>query len=192
MRMTFWKTMVAVAALFTLGACAASDPQDGELPDMGNFQLKWTIVVSENAEVVPPSRTATPEEWKQTLTSEVDRRFRGYAGGEDFHIALNIDGYALAPPGIPVILAPKSILVLSANVWNHDQARKLHEEPKRIVVFEGASAATVIGSGFSKSKEEQMRLLSRNAAKEVQDWMLTNPEWFGLPPLRSNTAARVE
>ena len=103
-----------------------------------------------------------------------------------------MDGYALAPPGIPVLLAPKSILVLSANVWDDAEARKLHAEPERITVFEGANATTIIGSGFTKTKEEQMRALSRNAARAIQNWILTNPDWLALPPLPSPQTPEVE
>lgn len=176
------KTMMAFVVL-ALAACASEDPLTYEQPDMGTFQMKWNIVVADNAQRVPPTRQATAQEWQEILGAEIDRRFSGYAGGRDFHIAVNVDGYALAPPGIPVLLAPKSILVLSANVWDHAEARKLHAEPKRITVFEGANATTIIGSGFSRTKEEQMRALSRNAAASIQQWILENPEWLAMPPL---------
>ena len=187
----FRKTLMILAVLF-VSACASEDPLIYQQPDMGSFQMKWNIVVADNARLVPPSRSATPAEWQDVLGAEIDRRFSGYAGGRDFHIAVNVDGYALAPPGIPVLLAPKSILVLSANVWDDAEARKLHAEPERITVFEGANAATIIGSGFTKTKEEQMRALSRNAARAIQNWILTNPEWLALPPLSSAQTSEVE
>jgi len=181
----FRKTLMTLAVLL-VSACASEDPLIYEQPDMGSFQMKWNIVVADNARLVPPSRSATALEWQDVLGAEIDRRFSGYAGGRDFHIAVNVDGYALAPPGIPVLLAPKSILVLSANVWDDAEARKLHAEPERITVFEGANATTIIGSGFTKTKEEQMRALSRNAARAIQKWILTNPEWLALPPLATS------
>ena len=187
----FRKTLTILAVLF-VSACASEDPLIYQQPDMGSFQMKWNIVVAENARLVPPSRSATPAEWQDVLGAEIDRRFSGYAGGRDFHIAVNVDGYALAPPGIPVLLAPKSILVLSANVWDDAEARKLHAEPERITVFEGANATTIIGSGFTKTKEEQMRALSRNAARAIQNWILTNPEWLALPPLPAAQTSEAE
>ena len=187
----FRKTLTILAVLF-VSACASEDPLIYQQPDMGSFQMKWNIVVADNARLVPPSRSATPAEWQDVLGAEIDRRFSGYAGGRDFHIAVNVDGYALAPPGIPVLLAPKSILVLSANVWDDAEARKLHAEPERITVFEGANATTIIGSGFTKTKEEQMRALSRNAARAIQNWILTNPEWLALPPLTAAQTSEVE
>ncbi|WP_235281446.1 hypothetical protein [Thalassobacter sp. 16PALIMAR09] len=187
----FRKTLTILAVLF-VSACASEDPLIYQQPDMGSFQMKWNIVVADNARLVPPSRSATPAEWQDVLGAEIDRRFSGYAGGRDFHIAVNVDGYALAPPGIPVLLAPKSILVLSANVWDDAEARKLHAEPERITVFEGANATTIIGSGFTKTKEEQMRALSRNAARAIQNWILTKPEWLALPPLLAAQTSEAE
>jgi len=194
--MGVFRNTLTILAVLLVSACASEDPLIYEQPDMGSFQMKWNIVVADNARLVPPSRSATPAEWQDILGAEIDRRFSGYAGGRDFHIAVNVDGYALAPPGIPVLLAPKSILVLSANVWDDAEARKLHAEPERITVFEGANATTIIGSGFTKTKEEQMRALSRNAARAIQNWILTNPDWLALPPLPSpqtpEVAAQVE
>ena len=194
--MGVFRNTLTILAVLLVSACASEDPLIYEQPDMGSFQMKWNIVVADNARLVPPSRSATPAEWQDIIGAEIDRRFSGYAGGRDFHIAVNVDGYALAPPGIPVLLAPKSILVLSANVWDDAEARKLHAEPERITVFEGANATTIIGSGFTKTKEEQMRALSRNAARAIQNWILTNPDWLALPPLPSpqtpEVAAQVE
>lgn len=176
-----------------LAACAAPDPLEEDLPDMGDFRLAYNIVVADNMQQVPPSRNATPEEWVEVMTSEIDRRFGAYEGDRLYHIAINIDGYALAPPGIPVVLAPKSILVISANVWDDALGAKLHEEPRQITVFEGTSAATVIGSGFARTREEQMQILARNAARRVQLWMLENPDWFSIDPEQAAAdAAAVE
>lgn len=184
--------LAAIGLCLFLAACAAPDPLEEELPDMGDFRLAFNIVVADNMQQVPPSRRATPEEWEEAMTAEIDRRFGSYEGDRLYHIAINIDGYSLAPPGIPVVLAPKSILVISANVWDDELQAKLHEEPNQITVFEGASAASVIGSGLVRSREEQMQILARNAARRVQLWMLENPEWFNLDPdLAATDAAEV-
>ena len=109
-----------------------------------------------------------------------DRRFGGYEGERLYHIAIHVDAYSLAVPGIPVVLSPKSILVISANVWDDELQAKLHEEPRQLTIFEGASAQSIIGSGLTRSREEQMQVLARNAARRVQLWMLENPEWFSI------------
>ncbi len=170
-----------IGLVFTLLACAAGDPLEEELPPMGDFRLSHNIVVADSMQQVPPSRNATPEEWVEILTSEIDRRFGAYEGDRLYHIGIAVDGYALAPPGIPIILSPRSILVLSVNIWDDALGRKLHDEPEQIIVFEGSSPETLlVGSGIARNRTEQMQILARNAARRVQLYMLQNPEWFNI------------
>lgn len=179
-----------VAMMGVLAACAAPDPLEEDLPDMGDFRLSHNIVVAENMQQVPPSRNATPEEWQEIITSEIDRRFGEYEGERLYHIGINVDGYALAPPGIPIVLNPRSVLVLSVNVWDDALGEKLHEEPEQIVIFEGSSPETfLLGSGLTRTREEQMQVLARNAARRIQLWMLRNPDWFNIDPDAAETAA---
>jgi hypothetical protein len=183
MSMTLLARLAAIGLVMLLAACAAPDPLDEELPDMGDFRLSFNIVVADNMRQIPPSRNATSEEWVEIMTSEIDRRFGAYEGDRLYHIAINIDGYALAPPGIPLVLSPRSVLVISANVWDDAAERKLHEEPEQILIFEGRSAdSMIIGSGLAYTREEQMQRLARNAARQVHLWMLDNPEWFSIDP----------
>lgn len=173
--------LIPFALVTTLVACAAGDPLDEELPPMGDFRLSHNIVVAENMQQVPPSRNATPEEWEAILVSEIDRRFGAYEGDRLYHIGVAVDGYALAPPGIPIVLSPRSILVLSINIWDDELGRKLHEESEQIVVFEGSSPETMLlGSGIVRNRTEQMGILARNAARRIQLFMLANPEWFNI------------
>ena len=178
------RRLLAFGLIFVLAACAtpAPDPLEEELPDMGNFRLAFNIVVADSMQQVPPSRGATEEEWVEVLTAEIDRRFGGYEGDALYHIAIAVDGYSLAPPGIPLVLSPKSILIVSANVWDDAAQAKLHEEPNQITVFEGLSGATILGSGLVRSREEQMQILARNMARRIQLWMLENPDWFDIDP----------
>lgn len=177
----FMSRFTPLALIATLVACAAGDPLDEELPPMGDFRLAHNIVVAENMQQVPPSRNATPEEWQAILESEIDRRFRGYEGDRLYHIGVAVDGYALAPPGIPIVLSPRSILVLSVNIWDDELGRKLHDEAEQIIVFEGSSPETLlVGSGIARNRTEQMQVLARNAARRIQLFMLENPEWFDI------------
>ncbi|MEJ6390937.1 hypothetical protein [Gymnodinialimonas ulvae] len=171
----------ALAPALFLMACAAGDPLDEDLPPMGDFRLAHNIVVADNMQQVPPSRNATPEEWEEILVAEIDRRFSGYEGERLYHIGIAVDGYSLAPPGIPIVLSPRSVLVLSVNIWDDELGRKLHEESEQIIVFEGASPETlIVGSGIARNRNEQMQILARNAARRVQLFMLENPEWFNI------------
>lgn len=183
-----------VALGFVLAACAAPDPLEDELPDMGDFRLSHNIVVADNAQLIPPSRGATPEEWEEVLTAEIDRRFGGYEGDRLYHIGIAVEGYALAIPGVPLVFQPRSVLALSVNVWDDELGRKLHEFPEEVLVLEGVSPETVLlGSGLTRNRQEQMQVLARNAAQRIQLWMLRNPEWFDIDPeAAAEAAAAVE
>ncbi len=185
--MTFPTTALSrflpLAAVLVFAACDASDPLEEDLPPMGDFRLAHNIVIADNMQQVPPSRNATPEEWEELLTSEIDRRFSGYEGDRLYHIGVAVDGYSLAPPGIPIVLSPRSVLVLSVNIWDDELGRKLHEEPEQIIVLEGTDPeGFLLGSGLANTREEQMQTLARNAARRIQLFMLENPEWFSLDP----------
>lgn len=172
-----------LAALLAVTACGTIDPLEEDLPPMGDFRLSHNIVVADNMQQVPPSRNATPEEWEEILTSEIDRRFGAYEGDRLYHIGIAVDGYALAPPGIPIVLSPRSVLVLSVNIWDDELGRKLHEEPEQIIVLERSDPESfILGSGLANSREQQMQNLARNAARRVQLFMLQNPEWFNIDP----------
>lgn len=171
--------LAGVATLGFLAGCA----QEGVLEDpvpLGEFALGLNIVVADNAQKVPISRDATEEEWESVMKKAVADRFGRYDGTRLYNIGISIDGYALAPPGIPVVAAPKSVLAITANVWDDAAQKKLNDEGKRFTVFETLSGDTIVGSGLTRSKEQQMEALAFNAARKVEEWFLENPEWFGI------------
>jgi hypothetical protein len=168
--------------------CARNDLADAPVP-LGDFTLGLNIVVTDKTQKVPISRDASGAEWEAAMKKAVDARFGRYQGTKLYNIGISVDGYALAPPGIPVVAAPKSILVITANVWDDAARKKLNEEGKQITVFESLSGDTVIGTGITRTKQQQMDALSYNAVKRVEEWFLQNPEWFGLPPKTGPSAA---
>ncbi len=177
------RKFVLIAALFIPAACSL--PADVNAPPvaMGNFLLGHNIVVVNEPEVLPFSRTAGDEEWKDALTAAIDRRFGSYDGYKFYHIGVKIDGYALALPGVPVVFTPKSVLVITVSLWDDAAGKKLNEEEKALTIFEGVSGETLVSSGLTQTKEQQIVKLSDNAAKAIQDWILENPDWIGLPAL---------
>lgn len=164
-----------------LAACQTSDLAEPPVP-LGDFALGLNIAVADNVEMVPISRATTPEAWEAAIIKAVDDRFGRYSGSKLYNIGISIDAYALAPPGVPVVLKPKSVLVITANIWDDAAQKKLNPEGKQFTIFEKMSAETVVGSGLTQSKEKQMEILSYNAVKRVEEWLLEHPEWFGLPP----------
>lgn len=180
-----------IVSLGLLSACAGSDLAEAPVP-LGNFALGLNIVVADNVQKVPISRDATVEEWEATMKKAVDDRFGRYQGTKLYNIGISVDGYALAPPGIPVVAAPKSILVITANVWDDAAQKKLNEKGEQITVFESLSGETVIGTGLTRSKQQQMDALAYNAVKRVEDWFLKHPEWFDIDPDPLGASATAE
>jgi hypothetical protein len=173
----FRNLIAPVLAVFILAACAANDLSKPPAP-MGNFQLGYNIVVAKNAEPVGPSRKATAAEWEAAMKKAIADRFGRYDGDKLYHIGIGVDAYALAVPGIPVVLSPKSVLVVTANVWDDTAQRKINAEPKQFTVFERLSGETIIGSGLTQSREQQMANLAANAARLINDWLVENKAWF--------------
>lgn len=169
--------LIFVISLSLLAACAADDP-NAPPADFGDFALGYNIVVAKNAQAVGPSRKATAEEWQAALTAAIGERFARYKGEKLYHIGVGVDAYALAVPGVPVVLSPKSVLAVTVNVWDDAAGRPVNAAPKQFTVFEGLSGETVIGSGLTKTKEEQMATLSANVARRINDWLVENRAWF--------------
>ena len=163
-----------------LTACQKNDLAEAPVP-LGNFALGLNIVVADNMKKVPISRPATVEEWEAAMIKAVDDRFGRYSGTKLYNIGISVDGFALAPPGIPVVASPKSVLVVTANIWDDASGTKLNAEGKQFTIFESFSGETVIGSGLTRSRAKQIEILSYNAVKRVEAWILENPEWVGLP-----------
>jgi hypothetical protein len=179
--------LIALLSLGLLAACATNDLADPPVP-LGDFALGLNVVVADNMQKVPISRPATVDEWETAMKAAVDARFGRYQGAKLYNLGISVDGFALAPPGIPVVMAPKSVLVITANIWDDAAQKKLNPEGKRITVFEGLSPESVIGSGLTRTKAQQMEALSYNAVKAVERWLLTNPDWFGIDPAAAKAA----
>lgn len=171
--------LLSLVAATLLAACASETELGAPPPELASFRMGHVVVVSDNATQSPISRAATPEEWRQSLQAAVQERFGRLEGDTFYHFGIHVDGFALAPPGIPVVVSPKSVLIVSVTAFEDvEGGRKLHPEPKQITVFEALSGETVIGSGLTRTREEQMRRLSFNAARAIETWLLENPQWF--------------
>jgi len=172
------RKFAALALMALVVACTdASDLNDAPA-DLGDFRLGHNVVVASKMRQAALSREASEEEWVASLTDAIDERFGRYEGDRLYHLGISVEGFSIAPPGVPLVASPKSILIIRATVWDDALGKKLTDEPKQFTVFESLSGETLVGSGLTQSKEQQMQNLSRNAAKLIQNWMLQNPEWF--------------
>jgi hypothetical protein len=121
------RTPALVVGLALLAACGRSDLEEPPVP-LGDFVLGHNIVVAANMQKVPISREATVEEWETEMKEAMADRFGRYEGARIYNVGIAIDGYALAPPGIPVVAAPKSVLVVTANIWDDATQTKLNPD----------------------------------------------------------------
>jgi hypothetical protein len=189
--MRFARFVVLGCVMALLAACQTNDLKEPP-PPLGDFVLGLNIAVADNVQKVPISRDADPKDWEASIKKAVAARFGRYDGSRIYNIGISIDAYALAPPGIPLVVSPKSVLVVTANIWDDATGVKLNPEGKQFTIFEGASPDTMIGSGLTQNKQKQMETLSYNAAKAVEKWLVENPQWFNLPPLHAARATAAD
>lgn len=170
---------IFLMAALALGLAACSGPELEERPDpIGDFRLGFLVpVASANLTKGPVSREATPEEWKAAVEAAFKPRFARYEGSKFYHLGVIVEGYVLAQPGVPVVLAPKSALIFSVTVIDDATEETLTTEPEQFTVLEDFSAVSVVGSGLVLSKEQQMANLAENAAERVERWLRDQP-WF--------------
>ena len=170
------------AVLATVAACTNPNDLDKAPVPLGDFKLAHNVVVTPNITKGPLSRDASDKEWIDAMTKAVDERFSRYDGDKLYHMGISIEGYVLAVPGVPIVASPKSALILNVTVWDDAAGKKLNEKPEQVIVIESISGETVLGSGLTQSKEKQMTNLARNAAKQIQNWLVREKyqqDWFG-------------
>jgi len=174
--------IVLLAVSLLLLGCAKPEPEVFAPPPLGDFKLGFAVVVAQNAQKGPLSRSATKEELEAALKKEVTKVFGVFHGPRFYNIALAVNAYVLAVPGIPIVASPKSALVVSLNVWDDAKQTKVMKEFKRFTVLEKISTKSLFGSGLTQTKEQQLEGLSRSAVKQVYDWMRENEQLFQNTP----------
>lgn len=186
MRVVLGMMMVALVAACSSGA----DLNDTPVP-LGDFRLEHNIVVASKARRGPLSRPASEEELSAAVKGAMAERFGRYNGQSRYHFGISVEGYVLAQPGIPLVLAPKSALILNVTVWDDAANKKLNDKPEQITVLETFGTAPIIGTGYTMSAEEQLAELSQNAAKAVERFLVRqqkNEGWFA-PTINADATA---
>jgi hypothetical protein len=177
LRWVFGVTMMGLVAACGSGSADLDAPPVA----LGDFSLVHNIVVASKAQRGPLSRKATEEQLIETMRAAIAERFDRYDGNSRYHFGISVEGYVLAAPGVPVVLAPKSILVINLTVWDDALGKKLNEKPEQITVLETFGGDSVIGSGYTLTAQEQLTQLSQNAAKAVERYLVRQQKeqgWF--------------
>ncbi|MEP1767866.1 MAG: hypothetical protein ABJJ53_14665 [Sulfitobacter sp.] len=182
--MTHFKTIRLVGAMLvaaTFAACnGAADLGKAAVP-LGDFDLGHNIVVAPKVQKVPLGRELDVEVMKTMLQDAVSERFDRYDGTRLYHFGISIESYFLAPPGVPVVAAPKSAMIIRISVWDDAKNEKLTPKAHQITVLESLDQGPLVGSGYTKSAEEQFKNLSQNAVKQIETFLVKkNAEegWF--------------
>jgi hypothetical protein len=179
--MTILRLMLSLALVGLLAACGAGDLKKPPVP-LGDFVLGLNIAIADTAQVPGISRQATADEWEAAIKQAMDDRFGRYEGSRIYNFGINVEGYVLAPPGVPVVASPRSALIVRVHVFEDATQTQLNPGGERLIMVEGVSAESFIGSGWTQTKKQQMAKMAYRAALAVQTYLLKNPEWFGLPP----------
>ena len=171
--------ILSVVAIAGLSACSVLPDQQPQ-SDLGDFTLGHNIIVAPNPYMGPGSREATADELIEAVESAIDARLDPYEGEKVYNLGISVDGYVLADVGLPVVLSPKSALIIHVTVWDDAAGEKLNDEAHQIAVLEDLSAETVIGSGLFSTRDQQLDVLSKKVARKVEEWLAENGEWFGV------------
>jgi len=185
------RVILSVIMMAALVACSADGRKDIDAPavPLGQFKLGHNVVIADKAVKGPLSRNATQDELTQALSGAIADRFERYDGDRLFHFGVSVEGYVLAAPGVPLVYSPKSVMIINVTVWDDAAGAKLNEKPEQITIFESLSEETLISSGLTQSKEQQLENLTVNAAKQIELYLLRQKKKKGWFPDAPSTAS---
>jgi hypothetical protein len=180
--MAFGKTGLALAGIMVLlGACTSSSEFSDD--PLGDFRLGHNIAIADNVQAGPFTRALNEAELELAMQNAIQQRLGRFDGDGLYHIGVFIGAAVLALPGVPLIYTPQSNMVIEVNVFDNATRERLNEEPKRLVVGEGfENTVPILGSGLTRSRQEQIDNIVRNAARQIEDWLRENEEWFTPKP----------
>lgn len=178
------RNWLIAAMCLVLASCAAKDEDLTKPPEaLGQFRLGHNIAIADNVTRGPFSRNMSETKLEASVQNAVAKRLRRYDGDGLYHLGIVVGGLVLAQPGIPVVYAPQSVMIVDVTVYDNTTQKKLNEKPKRITSGEGLNnAIPLLGSGYVRSADEQLENLSAGVARGIEDWLKENPEWFTPRP----------
>ncbi len=175
--------ILALLGILVLTACAAEDDLSLAPEPLGQFRLGHNIAIADKVVKGPFSREFTETQLEASVQNAVAQRLRRYDGDGLYHLGIVVGGVVLAQPGIPVVYAPRSVMIVDVTAFDNTTQKKLNEEPHRITAGEGLrNSVPILGSGYVRSPEEQLENLSLVVARQIEDWLRENEEWFAPRP----------
>ena len=102
---------------------------------MGDFSMAYDMVVVKSRRWRRSrARPPTPN-GRRRWNRRSRRGSRGSTAPANTASRIKLEAYALGQAGVPLVFSPKSVLVVSANVWS--AKGKLNPEPEGLTVLEG-------------------------------------------------------
>jgi hypothetical protein len=178
------RILTLVTGLALLGACTQTQVYE-EPESLGEFKLRVNYAFADKAVQGPVSRDATPDEWTAAIQNAVDIRLGRYEGAQDYDIGISLEGFMLAPPGIPVIYNPRSTAIVLVNVYDVNKKEFLAKGKQFQVLEDTTGGSALKGSGHERTKEEQMSGLALKVADRVEEWLAEEHQengWFKRRP----------
>ena len=178
------RILTLITGLALMGACTQTQVYE-EPESLGEFKLRVNYAFADKAVQGPVSRDATPDEWTDAIQNAVDIRLGRYEGAQEYDIGISLEGYMLAPPGIPVIYNPKSTAIVLVNVYDVNKKEFLAKGKQFQVLEDTTGGSALKGSGHERTKEEQMSGLALKVADRVEEWLAEEHQdngWFQRRP----------
>jgi hypothetical protein len=174
----------ALLLVVTTALLGCAQTRVDEAPeDLGAFKLRVNYSFADKAVQGPVSRDATPDEWTAAIENAIDLRLGRYSGPQEYDIGISLEGYMLAPPGVPILMSPRSTAIVLVNVYDVGQKEFLAKAHQIQVLEDTSSESAVVGSGYVRTKEEQMAGLALKVADRVEEWLAerhASEGWFDL------------
>lgn len=166
--------MIRLFALLTslvfLTACG--ETQLDEAPeDLGDFKMRVGFVYTDKALQWPLSRSAETSEWNEPIERAMEARLGRYNGSGKYDVAVTLEGFLLATGGIPVLINPKSAAVVNVFVYDVSTQTYLAKEHQMEIFEDTTGESAIIGSGYSRTKEEQIEGLSLRIIDALEEYM---------------------
>lgn len=178
------RILTLITGLALMGACTQTQVYE-EPESLGEFKLRVNYAFADKAVQGPVSRDATPQEWTDAIQNAVDIRLGRYEGAQEYDIGISLEGYMLAPPGVPVIYNPKSTAIVLVNVYDVGKKEFVAKAKKFQVLEDTTGESALAGSGHTRTKEEQMSGLALKVADRVEEWLAEEHQdngWFDKRP----------
>lgn len=137
----------------------------------GDFRLATVHVSADYSQTVPFAREAAAEDLEAALAAELKRRLGRYSGKKRYSVEVEVGAHFIAPAGIPIVLSPRSTMVLNVTVRERVTWKAMNEDPRMFLVGEPFSGKTIVGSGVVQGKEEQIQALAERSAYLIERWL---------------------